>query len=474
MKINSKFILPKWDNHLTNWQKLNEQVTSMLLKIYNSSPSFMQYYTLFRSISNKNKIRETLKNDYNSVLPFAFIMHSDEKFYTAYFNKPIIDAILIHKNEISLRTGKLIHHAFLNNLNDGQKSMQVELKKRICNEIKSNELYNTETLTGIGVFSENPVTTYAKLCIEKNIEPETLLISEGISLYNNSKFLKLTKIATLLIKLKKLNFKNEHNLSRQIIKKSLFNLEYRDKLLVGHEIIKIVLESNNSVSIHKSWTQMILSIASDPRASSQSKLYLKWWSKLDQKLIDKFIKILSHNEILLFLDAISKFASSKNSEMSRMFKSRKQLLVGLSIQNKIERSRLFLPEQVKEYIKKENPKLDLSFICTLSGSQNKCVIYLKIGDFHMIEGSHNCKIRIYKEYPSKYKIFNPRLKEINYTKITTGMEFHYTFNSIKPYAMVHHPNGSWKKGVIKLLKSNMELDIDKLLTNEEINTFRYY
>ena len=236
---------------------------------------------------------------------------------------------------------------------------------------------------------------------------------------------------------------------------------------------RIILLSNASVDIHKSWTQLILSIASDPRSSDQSRQYQKWWLPIDKVLIDRFVRILSHSEILLFLEAISEFANSQNSEMSRMFESRKQLLMGLSIQNKIEKSRLYLPTKVLKFLKQENPKLDLSYVCNLQGERNKCIIYLKIGDNHIIEGSHNCKIRLYSQFNSQNMLLNPRLKEVSYSKITTGLEDMYWTNNKRPLSLVHHPNGKWKMKIIEVLSKNIDFEVDQLLTDQEINYYRY-
>ena len=61
-----------------------------------------------------------------------------------------------------------------------------------------------------------------------------------------------------------------------------------------------------------------------------------------------------------------------------------------------------------------------------------------------------------------------------YGKITTGIEiFHYYNKNVKPYALVHHPNGSWKKRVIKVLSKAINFEVEQLLTTQEINYFRF-
>lgn len=474
MKVNKSFVLPGWKNDLQDWSDLANSATSILLKIYQNSPSFTKYYKIFRSKPSQSEVNDILKSDPNSILPFAFISNADPNFFNQYFDDDLVDSILLSRDTISPRCGKLLHSAILNNLKDYDNKVTDTSRKQIISQLKNTNIIDVDALDRIGLFKSQPISKLVNFCIENSTEPEDVLKKAGIQLPVNSKLLSIVNIKILLVKLKGLDFREDNELSSKIYQKNLYNLEYLNSDLVGHEIIRIILSSNFSVELHRNWTQLILSIASDPRTSTQSRKYQKWWTRISQDLIDRFIKILSHSEILLFLDSIAVFASEENSEMSRMFESRRQLLVGLSIQNKIEKSRLFLPIKVVNFLKNENPKLDLSYVCILNGTQDKCVIYLKIGDFHVIEGSHNCKIRMYPEFYSQNEILNPSLSSIEYGKITTGLEtFHYYNHNVKPYALVHHPNGGWKKKIIRVLKDSMDFEVDKLLTDREINYFRF-
>jgi hypothetical protein len=473
MKINTKFVLPEWKENLLIWEDLKEKATKVLLKIYNGSPSFAKYHNIFRNNPTKKEVEKYIKQDIDSILPFAFISNADRIFFKKYFDDDLVNLIFEKSNQLSERTYKLILTTVINNLNDDEQQISNNSKRIVFAKLNEQNFKDKSEIKLLGFFNNKPVNKFAIYCQETNSEPETILSNYNIHLPINSKFLKLTKIEILLNKLRSLNFKENNNLSRTIIQQNLYNLEYKSLDLVGHEIIRIILLSNTSVDIHKSWTQLILSIASDPRSSDQSKQYQKWWLRIDKVLIDKFVRILSHSEILLFLEAISEFANAQNSEMSRMFESRKQLLMGLSIQNKIEKSRLYLPTKVLKFLKQENPKLDLSYVCNLQGERNKCIIYLKIGDNHIIEGSHNCKIRLYSQFNSQNMLLNPRLKEVSYSKITTGLEDLYWTNNKRPLSLVHHPNGKWKMKIIEVLSRNIDFEVDQLLTDQEINYYRY-
>ena len=312
MKINSSFVLPNWKEDLLVWEGLEENAISILLNIYNGSPSFAKYHKVFRNNHPKLDVERYIKQDIEALLPFAFIANSDREFYERYFDDNLLDLIIEKGDDLTERTYSLILTTVINNLNDDRQQISSNSKRVVFNRHINKSKLNTNEINRTGIFTENPVYQFSKLCSEKQITPEALLIDFNINLPVNSKFLKRTKTEILLNKLRQINYKEYHPLSRTIIEQNLFNLEYKSLDLVGHEIISIILESNISVDIHKSWTQLILSIASDPRTSNQSRQYLKWWNRIDEELIDRFIRILSHSEILLFLDAISEFADTKN------------------------------------------------------------------------------------------------------------------------------------------------------------------
>lgn len=474
MKINTRFYVPHWNTSLEDWDVMSQKATALLLNIYKTAPSFASYYTLFRQYPDKEQLYSSLEKDVNAVLPFAFLANSDFLFYNTYFQRDLLEIIFKHKEKLSSRTCKMIQTAFLNRMEYTQQRLDKNFRERLFSEFEALVPVDLNRMKKSGLFNEDPVRTFVNHCMQTQKKPENELATFDFKLAPNEPFLKFVHTEYTLQQLRQIDFRKEHPLAKELVHKNAFNWSYQKDELLGHEIIRTILTQVTSVEIDKSWVQMILSFASDPRTSKNSRSYIKWWSKIKPKLIDTFLKILSHGEILLFLNALSGFANKKDSTMLRMFESRKQLLIGLSLQNKIEKSRLFLPNQVLQYLKAEKPHLDLSFVCNLMGTQNTCIIYLKVGGLHIFEGSHSCRLRIYEDYPVNYDILDPRLKERQYRNLTARMEEEYYAEFLKkPYSMTHHPNGNWKKQAIKLLKSHIEFEVDRLLTNKEIGAFRY-
>lgn len=473
MKINADFYLPSWEDGLNNWRDLNTKLSSILLGIHGKDPRFSHFYNLFKTNPSFPTVINALKEDVESVLPFAFLSHSNTVFFERYYSEDCLEVVLKRGNEINSHIRGLLQKAYISNLQDNKNQFSEKLLNRLFTypEHTSNSQTFLE-LKLLGLFSQLPCSNFAQIAVDKGKHPELLLDELSLHIAPNSRFIRTVKLEYLLKRLERSDFKKESELTQEITLQKLFDLEYSDNHLLGHQIIRTILNKVDYVDLDQTWIELILNFAGDPRTSTTSRNYIKWWSRIDQTLIAKFIQILSHGDILLFLNAFNDFAKQNDPNMERMFKSRKTFLTGLSIQNKIEKSRLFLPIQIKLFIEKKYPSLDLSYVCDLRGAQS-AIIYLKMGRFHIFEGTHSCRLRIYEEYPSQLDVLDPDFKEVYYQYLTTGMEEQYYERYLKDaFTTTHHANGQWKKDAVEELLKSEKFDVNQLLTDEERNVFR--
>jgi hypothetical protein len=394
-------------------------------------------------------------------------------FFENYFSEECLEAILKRGSEINSHIRGLLQKAYINNLQDNKDLFSEKSLNRLFTSTKdtSEDTIFVE-LKSLGLFSQHPCSNFAQIAVDKGKSPELLLDELSLHITPNSRFLRTVKLVYLLKRLERSDFRKESELTQQIILQKLFDLEYSDRYLLGHLIIRTILNKVDYVDLDQAWVELILTFAGDPRTSKTSRDYIKWWSRIDQTLISKFIQILSHGDILLFLNAFNDFAKQGDPKMERMFKSRKSFLTGLSIQNKIEKSRLFLPIRIKDFIKKKYPTLDLSYVCDLQGTQS-AVIYLKIGRFHIFEGTHNSRLRIYDTYPSDLNVLDPNLTKVYYRDLTTRMEEEYHERYLKDaFTTTHHSNGQWKRDAVEELLKSEDFDVNQVLTDQERNVFR--
>ena len=311
MKINTRFYVPQWNTSLEDWDVMNQKATALLLNIYKTAPSFASYYTLFRQYPDKEQLYSSLEKDVNAVLPFAFLAHSDFLFYNTYFQRDLLEIIFKHKEKLSSRTCKMIQTAFLNRMEYSEQKLDKNFRERLFSEFEALVPVDLNRMKKSGLFNEDPVRSFVNHCMQTQIKPENELATFDFKLAPNEPFLKTVHTEYTLQQLRQIDFRKEHPLAKELVHKNAFHWSYQKDELLGHEIIRTILTKVTSVEIDKSWVQMILSFASDPRTSKNSRSYIKWWSKIKPKLIDTFLKILSHGEILLFLNALSGFANKK-------------------------------------------------------------------------------------------------------------------------------------------------------------------
>ncbi len=473
IKVNSKIYLPEWENDLSEWKFLTHQ-TDLLKKRVVTQKSFEnKHYTFFKSFPVIDQVISTLETNSDSLRPFSELIHSNDNFYEKYFIDEIIESILKIYN-LSPTTQRFLLLGYVNRQDNHNQKLNQENKISFFKYFGDNKFIDYVQTKKIGLLSEVPVSEVVKYSIENKLDPQKSLNNCGIDIDLNSSFFNQLETQYTLELLKTISFESHHPLSNNIINKKLYHRKFTKPELIGHQIIKIILDHPSKK--HESWTEMILEFAGDPR-SKEGTRYRKWWGILGEKYIKGFEKLLSQLDILFFLDALKEFAIENDSDMKRMFHSRKKFLTGLATHDLIISSRLFLPSEVKKYIEKNQSNISSSYVCDLTSSKRKSIIYIKVGSFHIFEGSHNCKIRIYPKSPphTLLPFDSPSLKTIEYREITTELERnfkdHYSNNYI---SKSHSPNGSWKKHVIQFIKPALtNINQKTLFTEEEYNRFRH-
>lgn len=472
MKVNSNLSLRDWGNDLSKWDTLSQRTNSLITEVDDQTLfEHNKYYEFFKTFPPIDEVKKTLSTNSDSLSPFSKLIHSNHDFYRKYFIDELIEFIL-EIYDISDVSQRFLLRGYLNRLDNHNQKLNQENKTSIFKYFGDNKLIDYTLTERSGLLSDLPVKEVVAYSILNTMTPLKVLKKCGIHLDSNSHFFNRLETQHTLELLKTISLDNTHPVSEEIIKKKIYFREFTKPELVGHQIIKIILDHPSEK--HESWTKMIIEFAGDPRSKEGVK-YRKWWKFLGEKYIKSFEKLLSKLDILLFLEALQQFAREKDSDMERMFSSRKKFLTGLATQNLIKLSRLFLPFKVKNYIQKNQSKIDLSYVCDLSSGGNTSVIYLQVGPFHILEGSHNCKIRVSHDPQKKLSSSDfLDIDKIEYshliTKLGESIEGDRSENCV---AQTHHPGGRWKMRVVNFIQRKLpNLKTSLLFTEEENDRFR--
>lgn len=310
----------------------------------------------------------------------------------------------------------------------------------------------------------------AKTAISKKTDLDIFIESIGLKSFAESRFYSLCQNHYYLEQLRKLEPWHPDPLLQEIIKPSVYESPYNQTEMLGHEILRILIDRSPKEKVDEQWQGIILTIAGDPRMSKSSPRYQRWWTALSTQQIQKVRGWLSRFDLLLFLKVLEDYADMNGKEdMNRMFPARKKFLEGLFDLGLVEDSRLFINKNAEYYLKKNYKKDELPYY-SIVADPNRSMIYLKVKGKHMIEGTHNFKLWIYEDLPPDSQIFNLEEKYFAPKELTTKLEsnFYKYFNglSIKSPVSITH-NGDWQYKAIDAFESfGVRINPEKVLTEK--------
>jgi len=253
-----------------------------------------------------------------------------------------------------------------------------------------------------------------------------------------------------------------------------------DAYLLGHEVISIMIQKalDAEVALAEDWRTFIINIAGDPRLFS-SPDYRRWWKVLPLLYSDTMQGWLAGLDLELFLKALKNYAdASCDADLQRMYPARAEFLQGLYENKLISLSKLFVGKKPAEYIRQLS-----SSDATLNGSKpkfskitddpNLSVIYLKVGNSHMVEGSHSFKIRIYKELPNK-EHFLSYAKPYSKRDLGPGMRDAYQkIHGTSCFEVTHSQGISWQhKTIQEFKKFGVYVDPEWVLTKSDYRDYK--
>jgi len=462
--------ITEWED-LSGWDILSEKVGKLSSDLIKRVPSFQRLYGLLSDNPTERQALNILSSEPFAANVFVYILRNNTDYYAKYMESTeIIDLLGRQLKDAPSYTQRLFKLSYLENLHQSIETSP-RIVERIIVKLTDDELISVDFLRRSGLLTSTPIESFVEYCFDVAANPKKIIQENKVEISYSSQTFREIESLYILRKIDLVNLKEKTSLPQKLLTGGFFEVPYKNSELLGHEILRRILRKISSVDIHHVWVDLILDIASDPRSSKQSDKYIKWWDKIDQSLIDEFIKVLSHNDILLFLDAIQDFAEeSNNSAMKRMYESRKTLLKGLAIQGLIDESRLILPSSARRFIRRQRKGLDQSFIVDLNARQGLCAIYLKVGDLCIVEGSHNFSMRLFYDLREVINLMNPSLRHLQHGTLT-NLDYRYERETGREsISFMHDPRGRWKRKVIKLIKQEVELDVRPLLT--EMEAFR--
>lgn len=252
----------------------------------------------------------------------------------------------------------------------------------------------------------------------------------------------------------------------ELQKQSVARAPFEGTRRIGHVALEILIDRSGQEA-SEAWQEFIINLAGDPRIASSAPNYREWWQPLGEERIQKVRGWLSKEDLRLFLRAVEQYGiEAQNDELQRMFPARKIFLEGLFKLKLIRNTRLLLGSKASHSVRRILGKDVKTSFAKMDGIMNdKAVIYLDCGDFHLVEGSHSFKIWVYLAAPGD-SLLSYEKNTFSHFDLTRNIPADYKklYPGLPYGAFVHTPS-TWQNNVFTFLANNgIELDIEKLLS----------
>lgn len=299
-----------------------------------------------------------------------------------------------------------------------------------------------------------------------------------LDLYQSGRFLTVSKNIYYLDLLRGLRPNEFHSILNEMQMSSVYNSRYDESTLLGHQILRILINKAPDSGVNEAWLKVVLAIGGDPRVPRSHRNYIRWWSQLGTELKGKVEGWLSKLDLKLFLEALEDFSDQPaNKELKRMYPARKHFMEGLLNKKLVTRTWLFLSYSAEQYLKGIYQPEHLPNYSLVDGERS--LICIQLGKVHLVEGSHNCKLWIYERLDPSAAVFDDTKKQFTYRSLTGGLRDQMENLGIYHVADITHTsnyngnNYSWQRNAITALNGiGVQIDSEDILSAEDHRKYK--
>lgn len=303
---------------------------------------------------------------------------------------------------------------------------------------------------------------------------EKAAASLGIPLEREGRFFAQCKNIYYLDTLKGLRVGQDHEVLHELVRKDAYESAYESGWLLGHKVVQIMVDkATGHQEMPANWLRVILSIAGDPRVSTRSSNFVRWWARLGSEYVKQVRQWLSGLDIELFLEVLGDYMEhSYDLELQRMFPARKRFLKGLFEKRLVRDTRLFLSGQAARYVRRHYNENDIPAYSRVAGSIS--VIYLNIDGKHVVEGTHSFSLRIYQRLPRRNPVEDYDRNTFSSRDLGKGLweDYVFEFGDVGVISITHYPD-RWQREALAAFRSlGTHIDPSDVLSSEDYRRYR--
>lgn len=480
--------LPAWDERQFHViRKAEKKIAGVKRKAGNGSDGFKNAWRKLIQVSLRGESHK-LTDHINSpieVRAFTYLLAASDEFSESVrLSSSMLDHLLSVRSPLTRLSLTQLIRAFFVRFDLLADKKDIE---GWCEFIKQ-QLANINTGSGASelkrytqykdiIFSPYGPSKVVKFSQRENIDFDGMLPRFGLTGFADGRFLTLCRYQYYLETLKSIPVGEKHAVLAEMCKSEVLNSPYTHEKQLGHVILEILIDRSEGSSISQSWQNTILTIAGDPRVPKSSPNYQQWWVLLGEKRISLMRGWLSRFDLKLFLKVLEQSAKDGgNSDMERMFESRKIFMEGLLEQGLVVESRLFLSGYAEVYLRRHYDRRELPEYARVLSHQTS-MIYLNLsGRVHMLEGSHSFRLKLFDRLPSAAKLSDYGVKVVDDSDLRSAIihQYEHEFDDATGYRdLTHDIHLNWQNKAINFLKKKrLSVEPGKLISKKRYREYK--
>jgi len=294
---------------------------------------------------------------------------------------------------------------------------------------------------------------------EVNVNLKDICKKYHIPWDHTARFIVHAKYHLYISPIEKLRLGEMNPVFSHVSRPEIKNMPYDSQFSLAQAISMRMMDKAFNKNMPENWRHTIISLIGDPRMPKSSALYQESWAGLPSTYAHQMQKWLSQMDMLVFLELLKEIGNQSGNEMiQRMFPARKSFLESLYQTGMINHTRLFLSNDAVNYIETQYDPEKRPMYAQIS-HKNKSLIYMQVGDVHLIEGTHNYSARLLDRLPQSSGITDQEKKKFILPELATGLDQKYVseFQESKHlYVVPHDIHNAWQR---KLTDIFQEFDV---------------
>lgn len=491
--------LPSLECHIRDWTRTDfdtinlsrsklEHLTQNVSKRSSAFKNACRKLLTFAIRKSGGDISSAIKRPIDSRAASYLIARSDAFRAAVTINSKLLKSIESPRPKLSGLTLRFLIEAYLNFFDElGAKSEVDALRQFLLSHLAqfqrkkaSSDLVSLVDYREL-VFAADGPNKLVEWAIDQASDLDMAFRVVGIHGYKEGRFLQICRYRYYLETLRSIPTGENHDVLAEVCKPHVYQAPGKDGNLLGHEVLSILIDrSKGAQAISDEWQKVVLTIAGDPRVPKSSASFQQWWALLGEDRVNLIRGWLSRFDLGLFLKVLDNYGkSSGDRDLQRMFPSRKCFLEGLIEQGLVSQSRLFVNPRAENYLKKNYEKDELPEYAKVKDTY-RSMIYLQVGDLHLIEGSHSFKLWIFPYMPKDSRVLDYGVSLFTPPDISTDLERRYLFEfnhlGHKPVSIIHTPSRfSWQhNAIVYMSKMGLRLDIEKLFSPKDYAQYKRF